>query len=117
MDPLPPNLSLPHPKTTFWNPSSDSAPAHMMHGSHVTYSTQRSNPAASVIPCVSRVNRSLECCSGFEFFQKDETTCSATKRGEVGRVHCDFLTGRIRVIAVVCEKGIDCLELGVPRAL
>jgi len=41
----------------------------------------------------------------------------ATKSSEGGRVHCDFLTGRIRVIAVVCEEGVDRLELGVPRAL
>lgn len=38
MEPQPPNLSLPAPKKTCPMPSSDSAPAHMMHGSIVTYS-------------------------------------------------------------------------------
>jgi hypothetical protein len=53
MDPLPPNLSLPHPNTTLWNPNNDNAPAHIIHGSHVTYSEHLSNPAADGSPRTS----------------------------------------------------------------
>lgn len=37
IDPLPPNLSFLHPKTTLRTPRRLRAPAHMMQGSQVTY--------------------------------------------------------------------------------
>jgi hypothetical protein len=39
-EPQPPKRSLAQPNTTRRSRSSDSAAAHMMHGSHVTYSSQ-----------------------------------------------------------------------------
>lgn len=59
MLPLPPNLSLAHPYTTWPNAMRDSAPAHMMHGSHVTYSVQRWKAAACWSPPCSPSSLSI----------------------------------------------------------
>lgn len=51
-DPAPPNLSLAHPYTTRRTRKSDNAPAHMMHGSHVTYTSHLCNGGAAAIDTV-----------------------------------------------------------------
>ena len=82
-EPQPPKRSLAQPKTTRRSRSSDSAAAHMMHGSQVTYSsalrvrwvscatereacaTHRSKPAAAVSPLCSASSVSIASSSAW----------------------------------------------------
>ena len=60
-DPQPPNRSLAHPKKTFLTPSCRRAPAHIMHGSTVTYRSVDLKISALYVLRISSTAQSSAC--------------------------------------------------------
>lgn len=114
-EPQPPKRSFAQPKRTTGKRSSDSAPAHMMHGSHVTYSAHLRTRARAALAAASFAElvplkgpaRRHELCA----VPASVGAEAGRRQGALGE------RGRLEAVAAGRQPRVDGLQLGVARGL